>query len=476
MKKKYLILAMAIAPLTFVGCGGGGSSDGTSSITTGADVVFGRIDGFGSIHVNNRRLLTDDNTLVVIGDDNPKIWDDSMTTNGTLRAGQIALIQESNGHANRVTIEETVKGPVDGTNPLVVMGQTVIQGAGTLVNSCPSDLINAEVVEVYGLVDMDGGIDANIIECKTNAEVNSYSVIGAVKNINGNTFQINGLIVDFTTADTSDLSGGQPQSGQLVEVKDTNKAYTGGSGDTLFATKVKPHSSLASMGTSNSHAEIESFVTDVSGLPTSFKMDDLTINISASTAFLFGDVSLIANGVKLEAEGHINSNGELNADKIKFEDNDSRVDALVTSVDPVGGIITLLDGNITVAIDTSTRMKDSITLANIASNDSLEVRGYLGSNGKFVASEVKAGNNKSDRPEIRSTASNLDATNGSLQILGISINTSSSTTFKDHNDALISKAAFFAAVVADVTTVQAKWANYTGDLSIPVKELELEDD
>lgn len=480
MKKKYLILAMAIAPLTFVGCGGGGGgSDGTSSTadnsstTTGADVVFGRIDGFGSIHVNNRRLITDDNTLVVIGDDNPKIWDDSMTINGTLRAGQIARIQESNGHADRVTIDENVKGPVDGTNPLVVMGQTVLQGAGTQVdNSCPPDLINAEVVEVYGLVDANGVIEANIIECKTSAEVNQYSVIGTVSNINGNTFQINGLTVDFTNADTSDLSGGLPQNGQLVEVKDADKTYNGASGDTLFATKVEPQVSLGSLAGSNSHLEIESFVTDISGLPTSFKMGDLTINISASTTFLFGDVSLIANGVRLEAEGHINASGGLDADKIKFEDNDSRVDAIVSDVDSTARTITLLNGSVIVGIDDSTEMDVPTPVVG----NSLEVRGFLGSNGNFVASEVKNGSGKLDRPEIRSTANKLDATAGTMEILGITINTDSSTEFKDHNDVLISKAAFFAAVVANVTTVQAKWRNYTNDLSIPVKELELEDD
>lgn len=473
MKKKYLLWVIAIAPLTFVGCGGSDGGGSADSDTTSADVVFGRIDGFGSIHVNNRRLITDDNTQVVIGDDNPKIWDDSMMTDGTLRVGQIARVQESNDHANRVTIDENVKGPVDGTNPLVVMGQTIVQGAGTLVdNSCPGDLINADVVEVYGLVSANGSIEANIIECKTSAEVNQYSVIGAVSNLNGNTFQINDLSVDFTNADTSDLSAGQPQNGQLVEVKDADKTYNGGSGDTLFATKVEPQVSLGSLAGSNSHLEIESFVTDISGLPTSFKMGDLSINISAATTFLFGDVNLIANGVKLEAEGHINSNGELDADKIKFEDNDSRVDAIVNAVDSSAGTITLLDGNIIVGIDGATEMEAQ----NPGVGNSLEVRGFLGSNGKFVASEVKNGSNKPERPEIRSAASNIDAANGTMVILGITVNTSSSTEFKGHNDVRMSKDAFFAAVVANVTTVQAKWDNYTNDLSIPVKELELEDD
>ena len=480
MKNKYLILAMTMAtmPFTFAGCDSGGSSGVSGTGTnTPTGVVYGRIDGFGSIHVDNRRLITDDNTLIVIGDDNPTIWDDSMMTNGTLRVGQIALIHESNGHANRVTVDESVKGPVDGTNPLVVMGQTVLQGAGTLVdNSCPGDLSFAEVVEVYGLVDANGAINANIIECKTDAEVNRYSVIGAVSNLNGNTFQINGLTVDFTNAVTSDLTGGQPRNGQLVQVKDENKAYNGGINDTLFATRIEPQVSTGNLASTNDHLEIESFVTDDSGLPASFKIGDLTINILPSTTFLFGDTSLIANGVKIEAEGHINSNGELNADKIKFEDNDSRVDAIVSAVDSIGGTITLLDGTVTVGIDNSTSMEDSITLSNIAINDSIEVRGYIGSNGVFVASEVKNGSDKPERPEVRGTAGNLDTTTGSMVIMGITINTSSSTEFKDHNNVLISKDAFFAALIANVTTVQAKWDNYTGDLSIPVRELELEDD
>ena len=467
-------MAMAIAPLCIVGCGSSGTDSGAS--TTGTGVVYGRIDGFGSIHIANRRLVTDANTQVVIGDDDPKIWDDSMMTDGTLKEGQIAMVREDSGHADRVTVDETVKGPVDSTNPLVVMGQTVVQSAGTVIDDCPADLVNADVIEAYGLVNASGAIEANIIECKTSAEVKRYSVIGAVSNLNGNTFTINALTVDFSNADIGDLPGGLPQAGQLVQVKDDNKAYNGGSGDTLFATKVEPQLSPGALGSTDDDMEIESYVTDASGLPGSFKMGDLTINISASTAILFGDVSLIQNGVKLEAEGHINSLGELDADKIKFEDNDSRIDALVSSVDLNNNSINLLNENVSVVVDGNTKLEDNITLQNISVGDSLEVSGFLGSNGKFVASEIKRGSQQADLAELRSSASSLDATAGSMVILGVTINTSDSTKFKDDNDAQVTKAAFFAALVANVTTVQAKWDPYNGDVSAPVKELELEDD
>ena len=253
-----------------------------------------------------------------------------------LKTGQIAFVQETSGHADRIKVDDNVKGPVDSTNPLVVMGQTVIQGAGTVVdNSCPANLLNAEVVEVSGLVDADGNIQANIIECKNTVDVNRYSVIGPVSGFvsGGNSFLINGLTVEISsTTDTSDLFGGEPQNGQLVEVKDGNKAYVAGS-NFMFATKVEPQVSLGDLASPDDDMEIESYVTDASGLagglPGSFQMSNLTVNVSTSTSFLFGDASLIANGVKLEAEGHINSNGDLDADKIKFEDNDSRVDALV---------------------------------------------------------------------------------------------------------------------------------------------------
>lgn len=476
--KIRLLLILLITPFVFVGCGGGGG-DSTTSTTASTGVVAGKIDGFGSILIANRKLTTDSSTEVEI-EDEVSVWDDSMKDT-VLKTGQIAFVQETNGHADRIKVDENVKGPVDGFDVdgnLMVMGQTVVQGAGTVDDSCPSNLLNAEVVEVYGLVDDTGAIQANIIECKTRSEVNRYSVVGTVSGFasGGNTFQINGLTVEITaTTDTDDLFGGEPQNGQLVQVKDNDKAYAAGS-SFMIATKVEPQVSLGDLASPDDDMEIESYVTDDSGLPDSFKMGDLTVNISLSTSFLFGDASLIANGVKLEAEGHINSNGDLDADKIKFEDNDSRVDALVFSVNASNGIIDLLDDKVKVIVDGNTEMEDGITIDNINDGDPLEVSGFIGANGDFVASEVKAGSGDADKPEIRSTASSINATDRTLVILGITINTDGGTEYKGHNDEILTADQFFAALVENVTTVQVKWENYIDDVSIPAKELELEDD
>ena len=480
--KIRLLLILLIAPFVFVGCGGGGGGgDSTLPPTASTGVVAGKIDGFGSILIANRKLTTDDSTEVEI-EDEVSVWDDSMKDT-ILKTGQIAFVQETDGHADRIKVDDNVKGPVDSVNDtiLVVMGQTVELGAGTVDNSCPASLQNAEVVEVYGLVDNTGAIQANIIECETRADVTRYSVIGEVSNINGQQFDINGLTVDFSGADTSDLPGGVPTLGQLVEVKDSNKAYVAGS-SFMFATKVEPQVSLGDLASPDDDMEIESYVTDASGLVNNnfFKMGDLTINISLSTSYLFGDRSLIANGVKLEAEGHINSNGDLDADKIKFEDNDSRVDALVSTDVSGNGTIILLDGNVTVGVDENTEVEDDIIIDDITQGDSLEVRGFIGSNGVFVASEVKDGSGDADKAEIRSTASSINASARTLVILGITITTDGGTEYKGHNDEILSADQFFAALVENVTTVQAKWDPYEpfpGDnVNGPVKELELEDD
>ena len=91
MKKSNLLLIMVLVPFTFVGCGGGGGDDTSSDLssdTSSSGVVAGKIDGFGSLLIANRQLVTDSSTEVEI-DDEVSTWDDSMQ-NTVLQVGQIA--------------------------------------------------------------------------------------------------------------------------------------------------------------------------------------------------------------------------------------------------------------------------------------------------------------------------------------------------------------------------------------------------
>lgn len=461
--KKMLLWIVTLAPLVFAGCGGGGGGGGLSSGGSGG-IVAGKITGFGSVHVNNRRLLTDNNTEVQIGDD-------SRTPDGTrrlnqndLKVGQIAVIDEKNGLATRIKVDENVKGPIDSVSPLVVMGQNVVQDAQTIVdNSCPSPLTGNEVLEVFGFSQPNGDILARLIECKTPAGVKRYSVIGKVSNINGQQFSINGLTVDFSGADTTDLPGGQPTDGQLVEVKDDAKGYSANS-FFLSASKVEPQVGPRDLAAPNQKIEIETLVTDTSGLPNAFQMGDLTVTIPAGFSnFLFGTSGNILVGAEVEVEGRIDANGNLVASKIKFEDNSLRVQGAIDVVN--GNTVTLL-GSVEVTIPA--------TLTVPAQGAVVEIKGFEGANGKFIASEVKTSND--NKTFLRGPASSADLVNNTVKILGVTVHFDATTEFHEHNgQANIGATAFFALVTDGLTSVKARWDNFTSTSDI-AKELEIEDE
>ena len=81
------------------------------------------------------------------------------------------------------------------------------------------------VLEVSGLVDSAGKIQATHVEKKSDSFVdNSGAVIevkGTIQNIDtiAETFEINTLLVSYASANLSGLPGNVPANGQYIEVK-----------------------------------------------------------------------------------------------------------------------------------------------------------------------------------------------------------------------------------------------------------------
>jgi hypothetical protein len=183
-------------------------------------------------------------------------------------------------------------------------------------------------------------------------------------------------------------------------------------------------------------------------------------------------------GARLEVEGVISS-GVLEAVKVKFEDNDARIQANVDSggVNVEDGTVTLLD--IPASITGETDLEDQrdgvspFSLSDIQAGDYLEIRGFIGANGAFVSTGLRRDDNNS-KVEIRAPASQKDPVAGTVTVLGVTVNSSGNTQFRGFEDQPISASLFFAAIVEGLTVVQAKWDPFT-DVSAPARELELED-
>jgi hypothetical protein len=466
------ILLFAFAGAGLGACGGGGG--GTPQSTTG--VSMGTITGFGSVFVNGVRFNTD-NAEVFRGDDQVNDVRD-------LAIGMRVSVEGDldNARADRVRFEEDVKGPADAAasgNSFSVMGQTILTDATTLFNNTSlTSIVAGDILEISGLRNANDDIVARFVEKKNNpVNVNRYSVIGNVRALDSTakTFRIDELIVNYATANVNDLTGGNPVEGQLVEIKDDNKSYVPNSLN-LTATKVEPQNRLGDNGIAAGKVEIESIVTRVNST-TEFEIGGITVRTSSATSFLFGTASNIVVGVRLEVEGSIDSNGFMQASKVKFEDNDTRIQA---QVDPAGvgsSTVTLL--GIPVTVSTDTDMEDNrdgtspFTLGNIQAGDYLEIRGFLGANSTFIATEIKRESTDS-KVEIRGPASAKDDVAGTVTILGLTVNTNGGTQFEGLNDQALSASQFFSAITEGLTVVQAKWDPFS-DVSAAVKEMELED-
>lgn len=481
MKNKILLTLCMSMPLLLAGCGGSdsSSSENTSGISSGTITGFGSA-GFGRIFVNGVKFNTD-NAKVTRGDD-------IVNSERDLEIGMVVRVEGDieNRIASSISFEEDVKGPADGPaidGILSVMGQTIIINAATVLDDdlFLSDIVAGDILEISGLRNTDDDIVASFVEKKANpADVRRYSVIGNVRELDSNvkTFKIDELLVDYSEAMVNDLAGGNPVDGQLVEVKDDDKRYTGGMFE-LTASKVEPHNRLGDDDLDGVEVEIESLVTEVVS-DSEFKMGDLTVQHSPeSTLYLFGVAANIMVGTRLEAEGRLDESGVLQADKIKFEDNDARIQANVDSVNVEEGTVTLLLGVVTVSVTDTTEMEDSrddnpsFSLTDISAGDYLEIRGFIGANGGFIASEIEREDNDED-VEIRGPVSVKDSVAGTVVILGVMVNTNSGTQLEGLNDELLTPSQFYDAIVEGLTVVKAKWKPFDG-ISEPAKELSLED-
>ena len=480
MKSKCIFSLIMSLPLWLAGCGGGGGTDSVSASTSGGTVGIssGTITGFGSVFVNGVKFNTD-NASIFRGDD-------QLNDVRELDIGMIVRVEGSidDRVASSVRFEEDVKGPADGPasgDSFSVMGQTVITDAGTVFNNTSlAGIAAGEILEISGLRNANDDILARFVERKTNpADVNRYSVTGNVRDLDTTslTFRIDDLIVSYGTANVNDFSSGNPAEGQLVEVKDDGKAYMPGS-LSLTATEVEPQNRLGNAAAIGARAEIESIVTRVIS-SSEFEIGDILVRTSASTLFLFGTPDNIVVGARLEVEGFIESSSELDAVKVKFEDNDARILASVDfgGVNVEAGTVTLLGIPVTITGETDLEDKrddvSPFSLSDIQGGDYLEIRGFIGANGAVVATELRRDDNDS-KVEIRAPASQKDPLAGTVTVLGITVNTSGGTQFRGFDDQPISTSQFFDAIVEGLTVVQAKWDPFT-DVSAPARELELED-
>jgi hypothetical protein len=471
------------AILGIAACGGGGGSDVAPPqnpppppVTTTSTVSVGTITGFGSIFVNGIEFATDGTSFTV--DDNPG-------TESDLRIGQVVRVtgtiddNGSTGSADDVVFDNEVEGEITSIDvtgsQIVVLGQVVVIDGSTVFDDSLADpsingLAVGDLVEVSGFPDANGVVRASRIEPGTAG--GDLEVRGTIGNLDTGTgtFELNGLVVDYSGATLDDFAAGQPADGDPVEVHGSDVDANG----VLIATRVEREDRGFDGVGDDVQVEIEGLITrfesaadfDVAGQP---------VTTTNGTVFENGEAADLALDVKVEAEGFVDEDGVLVADKVSIRrENDARIEALVDGVDVDAGILTVF--GIAVTVDELTRFEDGsdadvrdFSLADVAAGDFVEVRGVETSDA-LIASELRR-DDPDDETTIQAVV-DAETPEESLVILGITVQVDAQTQYRDTLDNAIAAADFFAAVEVG-TLVKAKGTDLGGGV-LGAEELELE--
>lgn len=390
-----LLLSSSFAYLGCTDAGGGLADNGGMS---GTGISQGSISSFGSIFVNGVEWDLTGASIRIDG---------QTATEADLRVGMVVRIAgdfdagNASGRALVVRYDDVVEGPISAmpveTVPGVektftILGRAVVVDAVTTVfddGASFETLAADDVLEVTGFEDETETVRATRVSRRNpfpgNAAVELRGLVSSlvVNPDDSGVFDLGPVTVRFDAATSfEDVTRSALAEGDLVEVEGSLRP----SGTEIDATEVELRS--PGLGADDrSRVEVEGVVRTCPASP------DFCVGlvpVDASSASFEPAAFTPLPGDRVEVEGALVA-GTLRADRIERETNSGagsgsgaarnvRIEAAVTSVDPVARTLVVL--GVTVEADPSTSLRDqssvgdeSFRFSEILPGDYLEVRG-----------------------------------------------------------------------------------------------------
>ncbi|HET9597510.1 MAG TPA: DUF5666 domain-containing protein [Anaeromyxobacteraceae bacterium] len=478
---RHTILALPLAALVaLAACSDSSSSsnNGTGG-TTGAKVSQGVVTArtTSAVTVNGQNFATTSSTTVRI-DDNPSSADQ-------LQPGMVVKVNvDDHGNATSIDSKAELRGRVDDN------GSTTINVGGQLVRVDDSTHFDdnggqagkpvGTQVRVHGFPDDKGGLRASRVE-RDRSSVFEFEIHGFASGLSASGFTL--TVSKASGAPTFTVQYGTGVSapaglaeGSFVEVKSASQP----AGGTIVASSVKlDDNRLGEQG----EAEIEGFVT--SGTSASFVIDGVTVTTTSSTKWVGGGPADLIPGVKVEAEGHLDSSGNLAATKVSFRDG-YRLQGAAGPSPATGTSGTFTVVGRTVQVTDATEFDDGLTLANLGT-ENVQVRGYPAADGKgLVALRIKCGTGggggggggtsrcNSSRTFVQAPVTS--ASDPTIVMFGFTVNTAGAS-LQDRNGAPMTRSDFFAFLNANANSVvKARASSAVTNDAFTSDEVELEDD
>lgn len=472
------ILSLSLLLSACGGGGGGGTVAGGGIGGTGSVAAVGTVSAIGSVVVNGVRfdctgatVTTDDGTV----DQGPGDRCVTSNANGQLEPGMVVVVNGTSAGgvftAQTVSAQNTVAGPAVNISTSLqsfsVLSQTIVVDDATRYQINGADSIGASglaalaalsnpTVQVSGFRNDQGQILATFVETKTIAN-GEFEVKGIATNTGG-VLSIGSLTIN--TGAFGVLTGCVEAKGSL-------------SGNTLTLTQALSPDNDCNGGAvsgSVSQVEVEGVINGINATQDQFNVGGQAVTTTNATLFEGGVQADLINGMKVEVEG-ATVNGVLIAKKIQIKSNGVRIKATADGTyNSTTGIVSVL--GIAVKVVTATEV-DGDPLSTIGAGTRLEIEGSKSGASSINAAKLKViSGGGGNAPELRGP---LDAKPvvGSFSILGVQVNTSDGTVFKNLTGAVIGETTFIANTAAN-DIVKAKGAENPNN-RIAATEVENED-
>jgi hypothetical protein len=221
-----------------------------------------------------------------------------------------------------VVYDDKLQGPIGAivmeNGRLTVLNQHIHTDDSTVFDTgspgpALTDLLNDDIIQVSGLTNADGSIQATRITLLPPDAERVFHITGPVSDVAGDTFRINDLTIDYSTAQSmgpmSMMNG--PQNGEVVEAM--------GSLDNdgiLIATELRM---MDNYSAKKGQMQLAGYINSVAGdtLTISAPMGVITVNIVQDTVFTGGSADDLGRGTMVQVQGGM-SMGTLTALEISI--------------------------------------------------------------------------------------------------------------------------------------------------------------
>ena len=442
-----LVLAAMLAA-----CGGGGGEQGETAAAVSSVSSEGPISGFGSVIMNGVRWNTERAEFEVEG---------RSASQADLSVGMVVRVEgtrfaDGSATADRVFFESRLRGPIrridqlgPDTRALDIFGiRALVSRADTRFEGTDLDSLATDiVVDLSGFTNGAGELEVTHLRSRGRPVVGRTEVklFGVVGGLSGGSFLLgtSEVLFDGTTL-LDDFGVGGIRNGLEVRVEGILLAN-----DAVRASEIEsPRRDRRGDFDEN---EIQGIVTELSSLA-DFRVAGQRVDASGARLFP-NDPDLLRNGVRVEVEGRLRSDGVLAVEKLRFRSNRVRIHAEVSSdadVDAADDALWLL--GIPVRIDARTRLRDQrddlagFGLDDVSAGDFLEIRGVARSDGTVTADRLERA--RPDDLRLRGPVDMIERADGVFTILGVEISVGSGTAFRDDADRVLSEFEFFARLTA----------------------------